>query len=178
MLLEPFEDAKFLGMGFCAGNFVGEFFASALEAELDVIKAGGDEGRKFCFIERQTGGNQINVESGGASCAYKFDNVGTSQRFATCEIGLEGAELGGFQEDAGPYFGGELVGTGLQFERIRTVDAMERAAVGEFRDERQRIGDPGHTQKCFADLIGDRRNISRCRQGLPALQLEVESAFL
>src|SRR5258708_4197815 len=99
MRLETFQHAKILGMGFSAGNFVAEFFAGALEAELDVIKAGGDEGRKFCFIERQAGGNQINVESGGASCAHKFDNVGAGERFATREIGLEGAELGGFQED-------------------------------------------------------------------------------
>jgi len=93
MLLDPFEDAKFLGMGLCAGNFVGELFAGALEAELDVIKPGGDEGRKFRFIERQAGSDQVDVESGGAGCAHEVDNVGTGERFATREVGLEDAEL-------------------------------------------------------------------------------------
>src|SRR6266404_6121178 len=139
MLLEPFEDAKFLGMGLGAGDLVGVLFASALEAELDVIKAGGE------------------------SCAHMFDNVGTSQRFATREIGLEDAELSGFLEDAGPYFCGELVGTGLQFERIRTVDAMEWAAVGEFRDEGQRIGDRGHIRRSAPAVHRERYKI---RNGL------------
>ena len=40
MALEPFEDAEFLGMSFRAGDFLRDFFAGALEAQLKVIEAG------------------------------------------------------------------------------------------------------------------------------------------
>ena len=40
---QPFEDAEFLGVGFCVGDFLGGVFAGALEAELKVIEAGFDE---------------------------------------------------------------------------------------------------------------------------------------
>jgi len=135
MLLDPFEDAKLLRMGLGAGDFVGDFFARTLKAELDVVEAGSDECREFRFIERQTRGDEIDVEARGAGCTHKVDNVGTGEGFAASEVRLEDAQLGGFLKDAGPRFGGELVGAGLQFQGVRTIDAMERAAVREFRDQ-------------------------------------------
>ena len=134
MLLDPFEDAEFLPMGLRAGDFIGDFFPRALEAELDVVKSGSDEGREFRFIEGQAGSDQIDVEAGGASCAHKIDNVSAGERFTAGEICLENAELGGFLKDARPGLGGELVGSVLHLQGIRAVDAMERAAVGEFGD--------------------------------------------
>src|SRR5256886_16434379 len=100
MLLDPFEDAEFLPMGLRAGDFIGDFFPRALEAELDVVKSGSDEGREFRFIEGQAGSDQIDVQAGGASCANKIDNVGTGERLATGEIGLENAPMGGFLQEA------------------------------------------------------------------------------
>src|SRR5229473_3351005 len=105
-----------------------------------MVEAGGHQSREFRFIKRQARSDQVDIESGGASRAHEIDNVSAGERFAAREISLQNAELGGFLKNAGPGFRGELVGTGLQFERIRTIDAMERAAVGEFRDEGQGIG--------------------------------------
>src|SRR5439155_3300441 len=117
MLLDPIEDAEFLPMGLCAGDFIGDFFPRALEADLDVVECGSDESREFRFIEGQAGSDQIDVQAGGASCANKIDNVGTGEGFAASEVGLEDAELGGFLKDAGPVFGRDLEVAGLQFER-------------------------------------------------------------
>ncbi len=39
---QPFEDAEFLRVGFCVGDFLGGFFAGGLEAELEVVQAGFD----------------------------------------------------------------------------------------------------------------------------------------
>src|SRR5437660_10776201 len=139
MLLDPFEDAEFLPMGLRAGDFVGDFFPRALKAELDVVESGSDEGREFRFIKRQAGSDQIDVEAGGAGRAHKFDNVGAGEGFAASEVGLEDAELGGFLKDARPGLGGELVGAGLHVQRMRAVDAMEWAAVGEFGDSSERL---------------------------------------
>src|SRR5206468_12743199 len=134
MLLDPFEDAEILPMGLRAGDFIGDSFLRDLEAQLDVVKYGSDEGRESRFIEGQAGSDQIDVQAGGAGRAHKVDNVGTCERFAAGEIGLENAELGGFLKDAGPVFGRDLEVAGLQFERVGTIDAVQRAAVGEFGD--------------------------------------------
>ena len=130
VLLEPIENAEFLRVGFCAGDFVGGFFAGALEAELNVIEPGGYQRGEFCFIEREAGGDEVDVEAGGTGGADEFDDIGTGERLAAGEVGLEDAELGGFVEDAGPDFGGEFVRTGLHFEGIGAVDAVQGAAVG------------------------------------------------
>ena len=105
---QPFEDAEFLCVGFCAGDFFGGFFAGTLEAELEVIEAGFDEFREACFVERHAGGDQVYVEAGGAGGADEFEDVGAGERFAAGEVGLQDAERGGFLEDAGPVFGGEF----------------------------------------------------------------------
>src|ERR1700675_856701 len=129
MAFEPFQDAKFLRVGFGAGDFVGSFFAGTLKAQLKVIEAGFDKSFETRFIERQAGGDEIDVEAGCARGANEIENVWASEGFAASEIGLKNAECGGFAEDAGPVFGGEFCGAGLEFERIRAVDAVERAAV-------------------------------------------------
>ena len=43
MVLQPVEDAEFLGVGFRAGDFIGGVFARALKAQLEMIEAGFDE---------------------------------------------------------------------------------------------------------------------------------------
>jgi len=135
MIAEPVENAEFLCMGLGAGNFVGRFFARALEAELNVIEAGGDKRGELGFIEGESRGYEIDVKACGAGGADEFDDVGARERFAAGEVGLEDAGFGGFYEDARPHFSGEFAGARLQFERIRAVDAMEWAAVGYFSDQ-------------------------------------------
>ena len=90
---QPFEDAEFLRVGFCAGDFVGGVGVGALKAELDVIEAGFDELREFCFVEREAGGDEVDVEAGGAGGFDEIEDVGAGERFAAGEVGLEDAEL-------------------------------------------------------------------------------------
>ena len=135
---QPVEDAEFLRVGFCAGDFVGGVFVGALEAELEVVEAGFDELRELWFVEGEAGADQIYVEAGGAGGADQVEDVGAGEWFAAGEVGLEDAELGGFLEDAGPRFGRKFFGAGCEFGWIGAVDAVERAAVGEFGDEGER----------------------------------------
>jgi hypothetical protein len=92
------------------------------------------------FVQGKAGSDKADVEAGGAGVADEIDNVWPCERFAASEVGLQDAGCGGFFENAGPDFRGEFVRTGLQFQRIRTVDAVERAAVGEFGDDGERVG--------------------------------------
>src|SRR6266566_3252144 len=151
MLPQPFEHAELLRMGLRAGDFVGGIFTRALEAQLNVVEPGIHKSREFCFIEGQAGGDEIDVEAGGARGADEFDDVGARERFAAGEIGLKDTGFGGFLENARPDLGSEFCRARLQFQRVRAIDAMQRATVGEFSDERQRIGYGGcHVQKKWA----------------------------
>ena len=130
VLLEPFKDAKFLCVRFCVGDFGGGVFACALEAELDVVEAGVDERCEARFVHGKAGGDEIDVEAGGAGSFNEFDEIGAGQGFAAGEVSLKHPEVGGFAENAGPRFRGEFVRTGGEFEGIGAVDAVQRAAVG------------------------------------------------
>lgn len=134
MLPEPLEDAEFLFVGTSSGDFVGDFFAGALEAELKMVETGFNQRGKFWLVEGQAGSDEVDVKAGGASGADEIKDVGAGERLAAGEIGLEDAYFGGFLEDAGPGFGGEFFRAGLEFERVGAVDAVERAAVGELGD--------------------------------------------
>ncbi len=127
---QPFEDTEFLSVGFCAGDFFRDIGVGALEAQLEVVEAGRDELREFGLVEREAGGDEVDVEAGGARGFYEFENVWAGEWFAAGEVGLESSKCGGLLENAGPDFGGELGAAGGKFEGIRTVDAVERAAVG------------------------------------------------
>jgi hypothetical protein len=139
-LLEPIENAEFLRVRFCAADFVGELLARGLKTQLNVVEAGFDKGTEPSFIERHARGDQADVEARGASGAHQLDKVGPGERLPAREIGLEHPVAGSFTKDAGPDFGGEFVAASLQFERIGTIDAMERTSMSEFGDEGERVG--------------------------------------
>ena len=139
--LEPLKDAQLLLVGFGAGDFVSGIFAGALEAELEMVEAGIRQEVQLDFVEWKAGADEIDVKSRGTGGTNEFDDVRAGERFAAGEVCLEDAEFGGFAEDAGPCLGSELVSARLHFERIRTVDAVERASVRQFGDESERIGD-------------------------------------
>ena len=150
--LEPLEDAELLLVGLGAGDVVGGFFASALEAKLKMVEAGIHEEIQLDFVERKAGGDKADVEASGARVADKIDDVGACERFTAREIGLQDAGCGSFFENARPDFGGEFVRTGLQFERIRTVDAVKRAAMGELGYEGERLCNSGIHNLCASSV--------------------------
>ena len=84
----------------------------------------------FWLVEREAGGDEVDVEAGGAGGFDEIEDVGAGERFSAGEVDLENAELRGLLEDAGPGFGGEFGAAGGEFEGIGAVDAVERAAVG------------------------------------------------
>jgi hypothetical protein len=49
-------------------------------------------------------------------------------------------QLAGLLENVDPLFGGKLRTCRSQFQRIRTIDAMQRAAVRDLGDEGERVG--------------------------------------
>jgi hypothetical protein len=143
MVTKPFEDAQLLGVGGGAGDFAGDFRARALKAELEVIEAGGYESRESRFVKRKPGSDEVYVQASGARGGDEIQNVRAREGFASGEICLEDAELSGSVKNFGPLVGGKLVGAGVQFEGIRTVDAMQRTPMGKFGDEGQGMREAG-----------------------------------
>src|SRR5207247_2652948 len=67
--------------------------------------------------------------------------VGAQQRLATREAELEYAQRLRFAEHAAPVFGAELVaksGPG-ELQRVRAVGTLERTAIGQLREEPERL---------------------------------------
>ena len=79
---QPLEHAKFLCVGLRAGNFRGDFLARALKTELQMVEAGGEEGVEPGFVERKAGGDEIDIQAGGAGGADELDDVGAGEGFA------------------------------------------------------------------------------------------------
>lgn len=132
MMPQPIEDAKLLRMGFRAGDFLGNFLAGALEAELKMVETSFDERSELGFIERQAGGNKIHVQASSARGADEIENVGACQGFAARKIDLQDSQIGSFVEDARPIIDRKFAGPRLQFERIRAIHTVQRAAMREF----------------------------------------------
>ena len=99
------------------------------------------------LVQGQARGDEADVEACGAGTAHKVNNVGPRERLPTGEVGLKRASFRSFFENAHPDFRGKFVGTRLQFERIRAVNTVKRAAMREFSNESKRVGRcNGHEQ--------------------------------
>src|SRR5215472_2383612 len=137
---EAAEDFEFLRVRFRAGKFVGGIFACSLEAELEMIETCIDEFVQPLSVERKTGSDEVDVEPGGASGLDESSQIGADERFAAGQIELHHTGLGGFVKDPGPDLGGQLFSAGGEFARVGAINAVQRAAVGEFGDDGERSG--------------------------------------
>ena len=88
------------------------------------------------LIEADTGSDQVGVKSSGAGSGDEFGEIDAGQRFATCKMRVQHAELAGLLKDAAPLGGGKLrLGSG-KLQRVRAIDTVQRAAMRDFGDER------------------------------------------
>jgi len=136
---KPAENADFMLVRMRIGDFSSDFRPGTLEAELEMVEAGGEQSIEARLVKGKSGGNEIHIQSGRASRFHKIHKIGAGKRLPASEINLEDAGFGSLEEDAGPLFGREFQVSRDEFLWIRAVDAMERASVGEFGDERERI---------------------------------------
>ena len=125
---------------FCAGNPIRRSFARILKADLDVVESGVDQRLQPLFVESEARGDEVGVESRGARGSDQFRQIGAGQRFAAGEVRVQHAEFAALLEHARPLLGRELRFRARQFQRIRAIDAVQRAAVRDFGDEGERVG--------------------------------------
>src|SRR5882762_3701852 len=108
-----------------------------------MIEARFHEGGEFRLVEWKAAGDEADVEAGDAGGVDEFDDVGAGQRFATGEIDLQDAGLGRFLNHAHPGLRGKLRFAFGKLQRVGAIDAVQRAAVGEFGDESEGCGKSG-----------------------------------
>src|SRR4029077_15567956 len=70
-----------------------------------------------------------------AAGAHELHEIGSRERFSTGEVQLENAQVARLLEDRDTVSGGEFLGAVLHFERVRTVNAMQRTTMRNFRDQ-------------------------------------------
>ena len=66
---------------------------------------------------------------------------------------MHDTEFGGLTEDAGPGVGRQFVRAGGKLLRIGAVDAVQRAPVSEFGDERERICEGLDHERTRSELV-------------------------
>ena len=85
--------------------------------------------------------DQVQIQAGGVPGRNQFGEIVTRQRLAAGKVQMEDAQRGCFPEDARPNPCGKLGPPRYHFEGVGTIHAVQRAAVGDFRDQRLRCGD-------------------------------------
>src|SRR6202041_3181881 len=60
------------------------------------------------------------------------------RRLASGEMDLQHTDFGKFSEDLLPLLGGELAAAAIQLHRVGAIGALQRTAMGEFGEHRQR----------------------------------------
>ena len=144
--LHPGRDENLLRVRARARDLVGAGLYGILHAELQVIESRFDERGQPLLRQAEAGGDEAGVEIGAARRRHELDDVGARQRLAAGEVHLQRAERAGLTEDVGPDFGRQLLRARRHLERVRAVDAVERAAVRDLGDEGQGAGRDRHSR--------------------------------
>jgi hypothetical protein len=79
---------QFVGMAGSARDFVRQFLARALEAELNVLQTSVNQCGQPFFGKADAGGNQVDVKPCGSRTLGQFGQVRTSQGLAPGEMSM------------------------------------------------------------------------------------------
>ncbi|CAH0311298.1 hypothetical protein SRABI70_04737 [Pseudomonas sp. Bi70] len=133
---------QLLGEGFLrAGQQVVDLLVAGLEADLNMIQAGLFEGGDLLLGEADAGGDQVGVVAQPARFADQLGEVLAYQRLATGKADLRGAHFPRLGHYLEPLSGAQFLALPGEVQRVGTVGALQRAAVGEFGQQPQRQAD-------------------------------------
>src|SRR5439155_14357673 len=99
-------------------------------------------------LERDPAGDQIRVEVERARLLDEGFQIGPEQRLAAGEVDLHDSELLGLAQHASPIAGVEPVVAPGEIDRVGAIRAVQRAGVGQLRDQRVRARGRAHPGTC------------------------------
>ncbi len=106
-----------------------------LEADLDMAEAGVGQRGRPSGAEAHPARDQVRVEPATGSLGDELLEVGPEEGLAPAEVQVQDTEPGGLTDHAPPFGWLQLLRPLGQGERIRAVDAPQRAGVGELGDQ-------------------------------------------
>ena len=90
------------------------------------------------------GSDEVRVKTRLPRSGNHLGQIRARQRFASGKVQMQNAERRRLVENPQPVDRPELLFTGSQLQRIRAVDAMQRAAVRDLGNQGQRIRTLSH----------------------------------
>jgi len=114
---------------------------TGLETDLDVIEAGLLEVADLLLGQTDAGSDQVGVEPQLPRFVDQLGEVLTHQRFATGKAQLRRTHLPRLAKYLDPLLGAQLFALLGEIQRIGTVRALQRAAVGQLGEQPQRQAD-------------------------------------
>ncbi len=100
-----------------------------------MVKPGGAQGGQPGIRQTDAGGDEVGVEAEPVGMLDQFFQVFAQQGFAARQAQLHGAQRARLGEDVAPLRSVELGVVPGIVHRIGAEGAMERAAVGQFRQQ-------------------------------------------
>src|SRR6516164_3883525 len=100
-------------------------------------------------VETDAGRDQVDVESGLGGIFNEFDEIAPHQRLAAGEMDLKDPECGRLVEHAAPGRRVELGAGAGELPWVRAIGTAQRAAMGQFGEQRKRWLDRRHCRNTF-----------------------------
>jgi hypothetical protein len=97
-----------------SADTIAALFIAILDAELDMIEAGGDERIEALGIQQNTRCDEIGIKPGAMGLADKIGQIAACGRLAAGEMDLQHAEGSRFGDNPTPLFRRQLVARALE----------------------------------------------------------------
>ena len=135
----PARDFELLLVGILQpGDAVGDDGLIALKADLHMAQPGIGQRLEFFLGQQHGRGDEVGVQPDVAGVLHQFDQILARGRLAAGEMNLQHADLGELGQNLFPFLGGEFGAAALQFDRIGAIRALQRTAMRQFGQHRER----------------------------------------
>ena len=139
VVLDQPRHGQFALEGLGAPDVVVQFGRVGLKAQLDMIQTGFLQSRNARLVHTDAGSDQVGVIAELPGFPRQVHEVLAHQGLATRETELRGAHRTAFTEHPQPLLGGKLILILCVVSRVRTIEALQRAAVGQLCQQPQRV---------------------------------------
>ena len=126
---------------FRAGQQVVDLLVAGLKADLDMVQPGFFEVADLLLGQTDARGDQVGIETQLARFANQLSQILAHQRFATGEPQLRCTHLPRLAKHLDPLLGAQFFALLGEVQRVGTIRALQRTAVGQFSEKPQRQAD-------------------------------------
>src|SRR5262249_22492156 len=141
---------------------------------LKMIETGFEQRIEFRFIKWKAGSDQIDVKTCTSDSANQFEDVGSGERLAASEVGVQHSEFRGLLKNGRPFCCGKSVSTCGKLTWIGTVDAVQRTAMRQYTNKRE-WGKSRHRVVGRQTIVANPEAVSKSDGDVSALRIHSEN---